>query len=169
MVRPLELKFRPMDLPHAQAVVEWHYPSPYDVYDLSTEHAAALSDEAAQYFAAFRDGELVGFCCFGAEARVPGLEPEPDVLDVGAGLRPDLVGRGIGARFLARVVDFAAEREPRAHLRVCIAAFNVRAQRAAAAVGFSPVGTHRTGDRTFAVLQRRPVAASAVPDGSPSS
>jgi hypothetical protein len=44
----------------------------------------AIADQAT--------GAMVGFICLGPEARVPGVEAQPGILDVGAGMRPDLVG-----------------------------------------------------------------------------
>jgi hypothetical protein len=34
--------------------------------------------------------EVVGFCCFGPEARVKGQREEEGTLDIGGGVRPDL-------------------------------------------------------------------------------
>ena len=41
--------------------------------------------------------QLIGFCCFGPDARVTGFAYDEDSLDIGAGLRPDLTGRGLVA------------------------------------------------------------------------
>ena len=38
------------------------------------------------------EGELVGYGCFGAPARVPEVDEEAGALDVGYGMRPDLMG-----------------------------------------------------------------------------
>src|SRR5206468_9220263 len=53
------------------------------------------------------DGELVGFCTFGEDARVAGYIYPDDALDIGVGMRPDLVGRGLGLAFTREVLDFA--------------------------------------------------------------
>ncbi|MEZ4584513.1 MAG: hypothetical protein R3A10_23265 [Caldilineaceae bacterium] len=42
------------------------------------------------------DGDLIGFCCFGADARALRLDYADGALDVGIGMRPDLTVRGVG-------------------------------------------------------------------------
>ncbi len=72
-----QLTFRPLDASDARAILAWRYEGPYAVYNPQPPDLAAavaiLIDPANAYFAA-RDetGALVGFCCFGADARVPG-------------------------------------------------------------------------------------------------
>ena len=68
----------------------WRYPPPYDFYDGDAE--PVLNPE--RFFEA-RDehDDLIGFYYF---------EPKPPDLDYGLGLRPDLTGRGLGARVLPR-------------------------------------------------------------------
>ena len=109
----------------------------------------------ARCSAVLEDERLVGFCCLGSEARVPGLRQRDGVLDVGAGLRPDLVGRGLGARFLTAVMDYAWTEDPTAALRVCIAEFNLRAQRTVLFIGFAPAGEQPTSGRTFRLFELR--------------
>ena len=47
------------------------------------------------------DGDLVGFYCVGREARVPGIAPRDNVIDVGVGMNPALIGRGHGYGFVS--------------------------------------------------------------------
>jgi hypothetical protein len=65
----------------------WRYPPPFDFYDGDVD--PPLNPE--RYFAT-RDADagLVGFYYF---------EEKPPDLDYGLGLRPDLVGRGLGLGF----------------------------------------------------------------------
>ncbi|HJW63708.1 MAG TPA: GNAT family N-acetyltransferase, partial [Actinomycetes bacterium] len=105
----------------------WRYPGPWAVYD-SLE--APRPDEG---YWAVRDaeGELVGFCCFGEAARVPGLPEEPGRLDVALGLRPDLVGRGLGPRFVRTVVEHAETVAEGRRLRCVVPTWNEAGRRAA--------------------------------------
>lgn len=145
--------FLPMDPSWAAEIAGWRYPPPYDVYDGERSEAALMMRIESRY-AAVLDGErLVGFCCLGSEARVPGVMGRDGVLDVGAGLRPDLVGRGRGAPFLTAVMEYAWTEDPTVLLRVCIAEFNLRAQRAVLFIGFSAAGEQRTGARTFRLFE----------------
>jgi RimJ/RimL family protein N-acetyltransferase len=97
-------------------------------------------------------GELIGFGCAGAEARVPGVEEEAGTLDVGYGLRPDLVGQGLGREFVGVVLAHAVEGHSPARLRMSIYGWNRRSRRVAEAHGFRVVG--RAGE--FEVLVREP-------------
>ncbi len=153
---PTGLAFRPLTEADARAIAEWRYPSEYALYDLTTNSAASLLEPAYNYYSAFGgDGELIGYCCFGEDARVSGLPEEEGVLDVGGGLRPDLTGIGLGGGFLRASCELGRELFEPAAFRVVIAAFNQRAQRVAAALGFEPAGSHATGERDYAVLTRR--------------
>jgi RimJ/RimL family protein N-acetyltransferase len=147
--------FLPMDAERAEEIAAWRYPPPYDIYDGEPSEASLMTRIESRYAAVLEDGQLVGFCCLGSEARVPGLRERVGVLDVGAGLRPDLVGRGRGARFLSAVMEYAWTEDPKAVLRVCIAEFNLRAQRAVQFIGFAPAGEHRTSRRTFRLFELR--------------
>ena len=55
--------------------------------------------------------------CLGAEARVPGLTEEVDVLDVGIGLDPEIVGQGKGRSIVAPVLEWAEATHEAAELR----------------------------------------------------
>lgn len=127
----------------ACALAAWRYDGPYAFYDLGPESIADLLDPA-QGYVVVRDaaGAIVGFCCFGASAQVPGGVVAgvyaDDALDVGFGLRPDLTGRGLGPAFVRATLGFARDRcGPRA-FRLSVATFNRRAIRAYGKAGFRP-------------------------------
>jgi len=92
-----------------------------------------------RHFAA-RDetGEIVGFLYF--EERGPRLE-------FGLGLRPDLVGRGLGEEFFRAGLEFGRERYKPELVQLSVAKFNDRARIVYERVGFRVVGEH---NRTFA-------------------
>ena len=139
--------FEPMRLEVARAVLAWRYAGPYAVYNADP----ALGEAGAREWAApdsgcfaARDagGEVVGFCSFGADARVPGGDYADDgALDVGLGLRPDLTGRGHGLAFVQAILGFGRRRFRPARFRLTVAAFNQRALRVYERAGFRV--THR--------------------------
>lgn len=47
----------------------------------------------------YRQTELLGFCSLGKDGQVVGGSYDESCVDVGAGMRPDLVGHGNGAVF----------------------------------------------------------------------
>src|SRR5262249_34048141 len=69
--------FRELTRSDAEEIARWKYPEPYSMYDggdpdrlLEYTYFAGLDEE----------GGVVGFCCFGEDARVPGLDEEEGVL-----------------------------------------------------------------------------------------
>ncbi|HUT15312.1 MAG TPA: hypothetical protein VMY98_03610 [Anaerolineae bacterium] len=83
--------FHPMDKVSARAISDWRYDAPYDVYnpgsDSVNEMAQVFLDPEYAYYAMTDErGDLIAYCCFGPDGRVPGREYEADALDVGMGM-----------------------------------------------------------------------------------
>ena len=72
---------------------------------------------------------MIGFCCFGEDATVPGGTYAPDALDIGLGIRPDLTSQGLGNGILSAILDFATRTYEPPAFRATIATFNIRSQR----------------------------------------
>jgi len=125
------IRFRPFLEEDARAVVEWKYPGPYSVYDLDPNDpaklAALLRPEYRYYAAVTEKGGLIGYFCAGEDARVPGWLYDDVVLDIGAGMRPDLTGKGNGLTYLNLVLAFAEKQWAASAFRATIAAWNHRA------------------------------------------
>jgi ribosomal-protein-alanine N-acetyltransferase len=136
------MRFEILALAEADAVqmTGWHYDPPYAAYDPPPDMVGSFVDPENRYFAVKDDaGHLVGFCCFGEHARIPGVgydAREPQVLDVGVGLRPDMTGRGFGRAFVAAILEFAGQRFGPTGFRVTIAERNRRSIRVFEAAGF---------------------------------
>jgi ribosomal-protein-alanine N-acetyltransferase len=90
---------------------------------------------------------------------VPGVEEEAGTIDVGYGMRPDLVGQGHGRELVGAVLAHVAETNEAARLRMSILQWNARSRRVAEAHGFRAVD--RAGE--FDVLVRE---APRSPDGA---
>jgi [ribosomal protein S18]-alanine N-acetyltransferase len=99
-------------------------------------------------------GELIGYCCFGEPARVPGTTAQPGTLDIGYGMAPDRVGRGDGSRFVAAIIAFAAERWAHRRFRVYVLAWNERSRKVAARNGFVAGPTVDSEEGPFLVMCR---------------
>ena len=64
-----------------RGIATWRYPDRYSTYDVGEVVTAADG-----YWAVVgEEEELVGYCCFGQEARVPGVDEEHGTLDIGYG------------------------------------------------------------------------------------
>lgn len=136
----------------AADVSSWQYEGPWSIYDgdgatLETDDTWAVLDETDR---------LVGFYCTGSEARVPGLEAERNLLDIGVGMRPQLIGTGNGRAFATAILAHCRIHSRASRARVVVQAWNVRSLRLAASMGFEVAGEHtciQNGSAvTYAVL-----------------
>ena len=149
----MNLELVPLAKSHALAILSWHYPKPYDVYSFheDSRHAdlADLLNPQNAFFAMLNQHKkLEGFCSFGADGQVPGGDYSEPALDIGMGIRPNLVGQGNGKRYATAVAAFGSRHYESRRLRVTIAAFNLRAQRVWRSLGFETVQTfYKTGNR----------------------
>ena len=144
------MEIRPLTEDHGDAIATWRYPDEYSTYDVGE-----VATPADGYWAVVSEGELVGYCCFGLEARVPGVEEAEDTLDVGYGMRPDLVGKGFGRAFVAAIVDFGLDEFSPQRLRLLILTWNQRSRKVAEALGFQKTGIARGEEEDFLVMMRR--------------
>ena len=154
------LSLSPMSPESAREASTWRYPPPYSIYNSSPETYAVFIEPRNRYHALHgADGVLVGFCCFGAEARVPGgryPDLEPEVLDIGIGMPPERIGRGQGAGFLGAVLDHARESLRPRRFRATIAEFNRRSARTFERLGFVAVDRfERSTDRMAFLIYER--------------
>jgi ribosomal-protein-alanine N-acetyltransferase len=144
----LELRIEPASDDRYLRLREWRYPPPYDFYDGDIDPPA---HPERFYVALDPQGELVGFFYY---------EEKPPDLDYGLGLRPDLVGRGLGLEFFNAGLAFAHERfEPR-RVYLHVAEFNERARKVYERAGFEVASRHvrsfeRFGDVPFLTMAER--------------
>jgi ribosomal-protein-alanine N-acetyltransferase len=115
-----------------------------------------LLDPEAGFHALLDGDRLVGFRSFGADGRVPGWEYDDSALDTGGGLRPELVGRGLGRQAITRGLAYGRELFAPTAFRMTVASFNERALRTVESLGFERVGRFDAtrGGRSFEVLVR---------------
>jgi RimJ/RimL family protein N-acetyltransferase len=130
------LKVRDLTDRDVRDISTWRYEGDDAAYDVTGGVSPGLG-----YFAVERAGHLVGYCCFGAEARVPGVPAEPGTLDVGYGMRPELVGRGLGGAFVGAILAFGVARFDPERLRMLILRWNARSRRVAEGHGFAVHGS----------------------------
>lgn len=97
--------FRPMMQADAEEIASWRYPDEYSFYDWTSDpdDLAELLDPAAradQYFAVEgADGSLIGFFQY--------KTPHVGQLEIGLGLHPVSMGRGLGGAFVDAGLEFA--------------------------------------------------------------
>lgn len=154
---PGHLSVRPLRRQDAEAITSWRYEGPWSAYD--PRPADPLLSAEAGYQAVVDDaGTLVGFVCTGQEARVPGLAEQDGIVDVGVGMRPDLVGRGLGSAFGAVVLGHIRDTCGDRPLRAAVQSWNERSLRLARGLGFRDTGLHHCEqggrDVSYAILVR---------------
>jgi ribosomal-protein-alanine N-acetyltransferase len=135
----------------ARDIATWGYPNRYSTYDVGEIVTAARG-----FWTVAQETELVGYCCFGHEARVPGVQEEEGTLDVGYGMRPDLVGQGLGPAFVAVILDFAVTEFSPARVRLLILEWNQRSRKVAEKIGFREEGIARSDEGDFLVMTLEP-------------
>ena len=157
----MSLSFKPMTNESARSILGWRYGEPYELYNADPanliDDLAALTDPAYRYFSIHdAGGDLIGFCCFGEDAQVRGGDYAAPALDVGAGMRPDLTGRGEGAALIRAVLDWGRQTFGPTVFRCTVAAFNKRAQKACRKAGFRKSASFRrpNDNQQFVILTR---------------
>jgi RimJ/RimL family protein N-acetyltransferase len=150
----LDWRLVPITEPHARSISTWTYEEPYSLYNSSPDGAEWLLDPLNNYYAVVdADDDLVAFCCYGHDARVPGGTYDEEAIDWGTGMRPDLTGQGRGKGFFELVCNEAHARWPGHRLRTTIAAFNERSQRVVRKLGFRETEIFRNpSNREFVVF-----------------
>jgi [ribosomal protein S18]-alanine N-acetyltransferase len=153
--------FEPLSPEDARAIARWRYPGRLAAYDIPEDELESsityMTDRDNGFFGVHRGGQLIGFCSLGADGQVPGGMYDEAAVDVGAGMRPDLIGKGDGGSFLRDVMEFAMSVAGNHSLRATIASWNDQALRVARAVGFEPRGSFTSSNGssyTILVLER---------------
>ena len=148
----MKYRFVPMTSEYARTIVDsWRYGGEYSIYDYANEADHMLDPTAwgVGLFAVLDDsGVLVGelsieffdeedrhteYTDYGNATLINTRE-----MWIGFGLRPDLVGRGLGPEFVRACVRYAATRCNYAgeYVRLGVATFNRRAIKAYERAGF---------------------------------
>jgi ribosomal-protein-alanine N-acetyltransferase len=79
---------------------------------------------------------------------------EPGILDVGYGLRPDLMGQGLGRGFISSILEFAGREFSPQRFRLLILEWNARSRAGARSAGFEEAGTVQSTEGRFVVMIR---------------
>jgi RimJ/RimL family protein N-acetyltransferase len=127
-----------LSIEDGMAIAMWRTPGPWAVQD------SLESPRPDEGYWAVRDAQdrLIGFCCFGEDARAPGLDPSASVLDVALGLAPEFTGRRLSRDFAETVVEHARKVAEDRGLRCTVASWNAVGRHTAESVGFRVTGLH---------------------------
>ncbi len=126
--------FQAMTQEQAEVIAEtWRYQGNYSFYDMDADAEDLeefLDPEKRQdsYFVVLDRNEIIGFYNF--------QRPDPDTVELGLGMKPELTGQGAGAAFLIAGLQFAETKYHPKHFALSVAAFNKRAIRLYEKIGF---------------------------------
>ena len=132
------MKIIPMTEEYGHAIALWKYEGIYSFYNHDEENINEYMD-GTHFACTNAAGELIGYFCFGADARVPTIEEnvyDEGFLDIGLGLRPDLCGKKYGLSFLLNGLAYAQKLFIANCFRLSVAAFNERAIKVYRKAGF---------------------------------
>ena len=140
-------------------LASWSRPGAWHIED------ALEAPEPDEGYWAVVDGSdtLLGFCCVGAAARVPGAPQDDYVVDVAIGIRPQLAGRGWSSELGRAAVRYASSVALDRRLRTTVPEWNEVGRHAARQAGFAS-GRHQ-GVEPPAVRDLRADAMSPAQHG----
>ena len=143
---------------YARFISTWTYDGIYSLYNHSKDFANECMDGNHFVFTG-KDGELLGYFCFGTEARIPTTESnvyDDDFLDMGLHIKPDLCGKKLGILFINACLEFAQEKYGTSRFRATVASFNERAKMLCTKAGFCVERevTHFAIKNKFTIMKR---------------
>ena len=155
-VRPLPpdplppFQVRQLTIEDGMALASWSSPGAWHIEDA----LAAPEPDEGYWAVADANDTLLGFCCVGAAARVPGAPADDRVLDVAIGIRPQFAGRGWSGEFGRAAVAYAGSVALDRKLRTTVPEWNEPGHRAAVQSGFLPVGTAVHDQQHYVILEQ---------------
>lgn len=143
-------RVRQLTIEDGLAVASWSSPGAWHIED------ALEAPEPDEGYWAVVDAhdDLLGFCCLGAAARVPGQPADEWVLDVAIGIRPQLAGRGWGGELGRAAVAYARSVALDRRVRTTVPDWNVAGRHTAALAGFVENGTRTFQGQPYLVLDQ---------------
>lgn len=164
------IHFAPLTEAQALAVLDWRYPGIYSFYNIETDDPADVLIEmldGTHFGATDEQADPIGFWAVGYAAQVPGghtsgaYDRHPG-LDIGLGLRPDMMGlrTGLGPAFVDAGLAYMKEQFGDISIRLSVATFNERAIHVYTRAGFVPHETFYSdssaGPAQFVLMSRAP-------------
>jgi len=154
----MDISIKKMIPAYGAVIATWVYDDVYAFYNHDADFENECMDGNHFVFINERN-ELIGYMCFGIEARVPTNEDGAyldDCLDIGLHIKPDFTGKKLGKTFIKACLDFAIENYNTNRFRATIASFNKRALALCLSNGFSVAQevTHKITGTKFTIVIR---------------
>jgi [ribosomal protein S18]-alanine N-acetyltransferase len=143
-------RVRQLTIEDGLAVASWSSPGAWHIED-----ALEAPEPDEGYWAVADSGDnLLGFCCLGAAARVPGQPENEWVLDVAIGIRPQLAGRGWGGDLGRAAVAYARSVALDRRVRTTVPEWNTAGQHVAGQAGFTRLDTRTYDQQRYEVFEQ---------------
>lgn len=145
---------------NARYILEWKYEEPYDLYNNeATDEALQEMLDGSYYTLLNEQNDIAGFFCIGKNAQVPighrfGVYVD-NLVDMGLGMHPTLVGKGNGTEFCTYIIQFIEEQYVGTPIRLTVAKFNKRAIRLYEKIGFVSVAEFSTDTTAFMTMIKK--------------
>lgn len=129
----MRFSIRPLTDADVEALLDWHYPPPYDVYDWDADPGSAsdlLAGVGTDRWFAVDDTDTAALVAFLE------ITPGDEGIELGLGLRPDLTGRGLGTSLVQAALDLIGRRWDTRPIWLDVLPWNERAIRVYEEHGF---------------------------------
>lgn len=136
------LKSSPMIFEDAMKVSYWKYEEPYSMYSLNVSFDNLKILMCGDYYSVKNtENILVGYYCIGNSARVhigkvSSIYNNESFMDLSLGLKPDLIGKGLGYEFVKSILFMLKCDFPKKKIRCTIDSFNKSAIKICNKLGF---------------------------------
>lgn len=133
------------------AIAKWEYPD-----ELSTYNHEEIELGNDSFFAVYDEEDFTGFGVSGVDAIVQGLEENAVTLDIGLGMAPHLIRKGLGKKFGKSVLSEVAKKAKYGgytYLRCAIYSWNTVSLHVAKSAGFNEVETIVNSNGEFIILK----------------
>ena len=151
-----------MNEQRAIQILNWKYDPPYDFYNNHyTDEALEELLDSSYYALVNTKNELFGFFCAGKSAQVPAGHAkgayEENLVDMGLGMNPRMVGQGSGTEFCSLIIRLIRKKYGNTPIRLTVATFNARAIHLYEKLGFEKENEFKSERAQFITMVRREV------------
>ena len=156
----MQLHIENMTVNIARNILTWKYEEPYDFYNNEETDEALDEMLDGSYYALLNEqNAVVGFFCIGKNAQVPiGHQFDvyvDDLVDMGLGMHPNLVGKGNGTAFCTHILQFIEKHYVGKSIRLTVANFNKRAIHLYEKLGFVKVAEFTSNTTEFMTMIKK--------------
>jgi len=132
-------KFEMMTQEQAEEIAfNWHYDAEYSFYDMEADKEDLVEfldpkKRGDSNFVVTKNNDIIGFFSFNKVAI--------HTVDIGLGMRPNLIGNGNGLEFVRAGLEFAISTYTPRKITLSVATFNQRAIKVYKKIGFEEADT----------------------------